>query len=144
MQRELNLEAVENMPLVTMLTQETPEFIRRVTQQGTYFLKDISCKSAFIRFLEFLYCDKFVRPMTCQELDRVAKILLALKLTRSYLIVKKYQEFAQAKIVARANLEVAEEMQQMSPLLAEQRQGSQIQVHQKKVYAMQEQVSPRK
>lgn len=47
--------------------------------------------------------------------------MLSLKLTRSYLIVKKYQEFAHAKIIGRANLEVAEEMQQMSPLLAEQR-----------------------
>ena len=82
-----------------------------MTQQGTYFVKDIPCKSAFLRFLEFLYCDKFVRPMTFLELERVAKILLSFKLTKSYLIVKKYQEFAHAKIIARANLEVAEEIQ---------------------------------
>lgn len=49
--------------------------------------------------------------MTFLELERVAKILLSLKLTKSYLIVKKYQEFALAKIIARANLEVAEEIQ---------------------------------
>jgi len=56
------------------------------------------CKTAFLRFLEFLYCDKFIRPMTFSELKKVGDIFLVFKLNKSFLIVKKYLEFAETKI----------------------------------------------
>lgn len=47
----------------------------------------VQCEETFLKLLEFLYCDQFVKPLTCEEVRKVAAICEALKLSRTHCIL---------------------------------------------------------
>ena len=108
-QRELYVDANENMSLGTILSQSsTPDFIRRVssvvaspTTQVSLHLGDVHCASAFLSLLEFLYCDRFMKPLSCLEIKKVAEICGTLKLTKTYQLLRRHLDYAKAKIQAK-------------------------------------------
>ena len=94
------------MSLETILAQaSTPDFIRRVSTDITsantkvsYHLGDVHCAQAFLSLLEFLYCDRFMTPLSCSEMKKVADTCCALKLTKTYQFLRRQVDYAKAKI----------------------------------------------
>jgi hypothetical protein len=61
-------------------------------------LPDIHCKNSFTKFLEFLYCDKFIENMTTTQVRAVSEITKALNLTNITSQLKRRIEGAKIRI----------------------------------------------
>lgn len=51
-----------------------------------------------LKFLEYLYCDKFVELTTTSMVKKVAEICKELGLPQTYMLLKKKADFASMKI----------------------------------------------
>ena len=72
----------------------------------------VHCKSSFLRFLEFLYCDRFVDPITTAQVRSVGDICKALGLPQSHLVLKKSADLARSKIQHQLTKEMNSQLQQ--------------------------------
>ena len=54
----------------------------------------VSCRSTLLRAIEFLYCDKFVSPVTPNELRLVSTVFTTLGLNNIANFLKRKAEFA--------------------------------------------------
>ena len=70
-------------------------------------LEGIQNKESFVYFLEFLYCDKFVRPITCSQLRGVEHICRALELWKSAHIIHQRAEIGRQKLDTLVKKEVS-------------------------------------
>lgn len=61
-------------------------------------MASINNKASFIKFLEYLYCDKFVEEITGVQARNVSDIAKTLGLNNISNIIKKKVEFAKMKI----------------------------------------------
>ena len=90
------------MQLETLVQSEfVSPFIKEVfkAEKGERIvLNSVTCKHSFLRFLEFLYCDKFASLMTVDEIRGVADICNSLNLKQSYAHLKKMTEYGQHKL----------------------------------------------
>lgn len=84
-----------------MQSSAVSEFFRSVyfSKNGqTIFLKGVSSKSTFIKFLEFLYCDKFVEGIPPSQVRKVSEISRQLGLDNIHVILKRKADYAKQKI----------------------------------------------
>lgn len=102
LQREMNIDANENMPIQAILAQSTtPEFIRTVcnaTGPNHINLPSVTCAEAFLHLLEYFYCDRFVSKMTWNDFRLVVEICSSLKLAKTFADLQRKADFAKTKI----------------------------------------------
>jgi hypothetical protein len=105
LERELLLDHKEDHAIHKLMKTKgsVPQFFRDVyacEKNQTVFLQNVSCRNSFLKFLEFLYCDKFIETTTPLLVKGASDICKTLGLNNLHILLKKKYEFAKSKIHA--------------------------------------------
>lgn len=82
-------------------TKGCPSFISRVYQTKRHehvSLPNVKCRATFLRFLEYLYCSKFVDEITVVQACGVAEIARMMGMTNIYKNIKDKAAFIKGKM----------------------------------------------